>query len=381
MARSTLVGATAGPGAGFALGLALLLAGCGGGSPAATPPQPVLVVHPAPAPGGGYRAFAGEVHAREESALAFQVGGKLVRRTVDVGAEVSRGQVLAELDPGDLQAQVQAARAQLAAAEGQLSRAEADRARYAALARDQLVSQSALDAQDAALAAASGQARAARANLELASNQAGYTRLRAPRDGAIASRQAEAGQVVAAGQTIFTLAGADGREVAIDLPESEVDAYRVGQPAQVELWRAPGKRLPGRIREIAPAADPVTRTYAARVTLVGDAADRASPGQSARVFLASGAGDDALAVPLAAVQRAPDGGSAVWVVDPSKGRVHARPVKLGVAGEDSVPVVSGLAPGDWIVAAGGHLLRDGQAVAPVDRDNRPVEAGPRGKGG
>jgi multidrug efflux system membrane fusion protein len=354
--------------------LALALAGCHGDGPAAMPPRAVLVVHPGPAGDPGGLAFAGEVRAREESALSFRVGGKLARRFVDVGDRVRAGQVLAELDPQDLRLQAGAAQAQLAAAQGELARAAADRARYAKLAQQQLVSRSALDAQDAAYAAASGQAQAARANYDAARNAAGYARLLAPRDGVIALRQAEAGQVVAAGQPIFGLAADGAREIAIALPESRVRDFAVGQPAQVELWNAPGRRLPARIREISPAADAQTRTHAARVALDDARVAKDGLGQSARVFFAAAPGGAKLAVPLAAVQPGPGGVKALWVVEPATRRVRLAPVRLGAYAEDSVPVLSGVSAGDWIVAAGGHLLRAGETVAPVDRDNRPVLA-------
>ena len=135
--------------------LSFALAACSGGDAAVVAPRPVLVAHPQAAAGASALAYPGEVRAREEAALSFRVGGKLVRRHVDVGDRVVRGQLLAELDPGDLQLQAQAAQAQLAAAQAQLARASADRARYQALADDQLVSRSALDAQQAAWAAAS----------------------------------------------------------------------------------------------------------------------------------------------------------------------------------------------------------------------------------
>ena len=172
----------------------------------------------------------------------------------------TRGQVLAELDPGDERLQAQATQAQLAAAQAELARAGADRARYAQLATQQLVSRSALDAQDAAYAAAAGQVRAARAQLDVARNAAGYTQLRAPRDGVIASRQAEAGQVVAAGQTIFTLAGDAGREVAIALPETAIRDHHVGEPALVELWNArPAARAHRRDRSAKSPRPPIRR--------------------------------------------------------------------------------------------------------------------------
>jgi multidrug efflux system membrane fusion protein len=296
---------------------------------------------------------------------------------VDVGDEVKRGQLLAELDPGDLRLQAQAVQAQVAAAEAELARAAADRARYAKLAQQQLVSRSALDAQNAAYAAAAGQARAARAQLDVARNQAGYAQLRAPRDGVIAARQAEAGQVVAAGQTVFTLAGDAGREVAIALPETRIRDFHAGQPVLVELWSAPGTRLPGTIREIAPAADPQARTYAVRIALGATAAQSVELGQSARVYIADDSSADdgnatTLRVPLAAVQRGAKGATALWVVDPATRKLHLTPVRLGAFGEDSVPVLHGVAVNAWIVAAGGHLLREDQLVTPVDRDNRPV---------
>nr|WP_159017086.1 efflux RND transporter periplasmic adaptor subunit [Lysobacter profundi] len=348
-----------------------LLGACSPSPQVAEQAQPVLVMHPAPGPGTAVSAFAGEIRARQESALAFRVGGNIIRRNVDLGDRVKRGDVLAELDPADLRLQAQATRAQLAAAEAELARASADRSRYAALARQQLVSRSQADAQNAAAAAAAGQVRAIRAQLDVASNAAGYTLLRAPRDGVIADRQAEAGQVVAAGQTVFVLAGDAGREVAIALPETSIRQFHVGQPVLVELWNAPGVRLPGTIREISPAADPQARTYAARVTLVGAAAQAVELGQSARVY-AAGDGGQTLAIPLSALQRGAHGAFAVWIVDPSTRTARLTPVRIGAIGSDSVPVLGGLSAGQWIVAAGGHLLREGQPVAPVDRDNRPV---------
>ncbi len=348
------------------------LSACGGDDKTAEAPRPALVVTPGGGAEAALSAYAGEIRAREESALSFRVGGNLIRRNVDTGAQVRRGEVLAVLDPGDLSLQAQAAQAQLAAAEADLVRARGDRDRFAKLVDEQMVSRSAYDAQVAAYKAAEGQARAARAQMDVANNQAGYSQLRAPRDGVIASRQAEAGQVVAAGQTIYTLAADGSREVAIGLPENRIRDFSVGQPVMVELWNDPERRLPGAIREISPAADPQTRTYAARVSLASDAAEAVELGQSARVYVQENGTKAALTLPLSAVQRGKGGGTAVWVVEQKTGKVSLRPVKLGRYGETSVPVLSGVAAGDWVVAGGGHLLREGQPVTPVDRQNRPL---------
>ncbi|RZA21449.1 MAG: efflux RND transporter periplasmic adaptor subunit [Lysobacteraceae bacterium] len=341
------------------MALAVVLAACGKTEAPADPARPVLVVHPSGGPQAAFSAYAGEIRAREESALSFRIGGSLVKRVVDAGDRVRRGQLLAELDPGDAGLQASAAQAEMARLGGDLER-------YRKLVAQKLVSQSAFDAQQAAY-------RSARAQYELMRNQAAYTRLHAPRDGVIATRLVEAGQTVAAGQTVYTLAGDAGREVAIALPESRIREASVGQPVLVELWSAPGQRLPGRVREISPAADPQARTYATRVALDGDAATAVELGQSARVYMQEGGERAALSVPLSAVQRGANGGPAsVWVVDPKSRRVHLAPVRLGAYAEDAVPVLGGVGAHAWVVAAGGHLLREGQRVAPVDRDNRPV---------
>ena len=339
--------------------LAIALAACGKTEAPVETTRPVLVVQPSGGAQSAFSAYAGEIRAREESALSFRVGGSLVKRLVDAGDRVRRGQLLAELDPGDAALQASAAQAEMIRIGGDLER-------YRKLVAQKLVSQSTFDAQQAAY-------RAARAQYELTRNQSAYTRLHAPRDGVIATRSAEAGQTVAAGQAIYTLAGDIGREVAIALPESRIREVSVGQQVLVELWSAPGQLLPGRVRELSPAADPQARTFAARVALEGDAANAVELGQSARVYMAQSGERAALRVPLSAVQRAADGKPAsLWVVDPATRRVRLAPVQLGAYAEGTVPVLGGVDATAWVVAAGGHLLRDGQLVSPVDRDNRPV---------
>ena len=352
--------------------MVVVLAACGNAQRSPEAPRPVLVAQVGADAGSlALTAYAGEVRAREESTLSFRVGGKVLRRNVDAGDRVRRGDVLAELDPVDLQLQAEALRAQLSSADAQLARARADHARIASLAKDQLVSRSNLDQQTAALRAAEAQVRAARAQFAVARNQAEYSALRAPRDGVIANRQVEAGQVVSVGQSAFALAADGGREVAFALPESQIRSIAIGRPVIVELWSAPGQRMPGRIREIAAAADPLARTYAARATLDGDAAAAVDLGQSARVYVAQGAAG-ALEVPMTAVQSGANGAAAVWVADPKAQRVRRAQVRVGPFGADTVPILSGLKAGEWIVVAGGHLLQDGQSVTLVDRDNRPI---------
>lgn len=347
----------------------LALVACSSDPSAETPARPALVVQPGTAAAAA-SAYAGEVRAQHEPALAFRIGGKISRRLVDVGDRVKAGQPLAELDAADVALQLEAARAQLASAESDLALATSELERYKGLIDRQLVSRSLYDERASAQQAAQARVRQAKAQAAVSGNQATYAVLRAPKDGVIAQRQAEAGQVVAAGQTVFVLAEDGEREVAISVPEHSASAFAPGRELLVELWSAPGKRFPAKLREIAPAADPLARTFAARVSF--DAGEtRAEIGQSARVY-ALEENTSALAVPLSALYDS-DGQPAVWVVDPATGKVSLRSVQVGPYGETSVPVLSGLQPGEWVVAAGVHLLLEGQRIKPIDRDNRPVK--------
>ncbi len=345
------------------------LSACGADEGAEPAPRPAMVVLPERAD-SAFAVFPGEVRAREEIALGFRVGGKIARRLVDIGDRVERGQVLAELDPDDLALQAEAARAQLGAADADLEQARNEYERHRTLLERKLISASLFEARETAFKAAQARVGQARAQLDVARNQETYAALKASADGVIAQRLAEAGQVVAAGQSVYLLAADGEREVVISLPESGIDHYQVGMPVLVTLWSDADKRLVGRLRELSPAADASARTYAARIQIEGEAPG-IELGQSARAIFSQDA-SQALAVPLPAVT-ADAGRHYVWVVEPGSAKVQRREVSIGPFHDDSVPVTAGLEAGEWVIAAGVHLLREGQQVRPVDRDNRPVD--------
>lgn len=330
--------------------------------------RPAMVVQPQPMAAQA-QSYPGEVRARLEPELAFRIGGKIAKRLVEVGDRVHEGQPLAELDPQDVRLQLDAVRAQLAAAEAAAQLARSERDRYKALIDRQLVSRSQYDNAENGYKSAAARLKQARAEFDVASNQAAYAVLRAPAAGVIAARRAEAGQVVAAGQTVFVLAADGEREVLISLPESVIERARIGQAVSVELWSHAGQRYPGKLRELAPAADPQSRTFAARVAFSAGE-QNIELGQSARVFIEQ-ASPVALSVPLAAVTAEADQ-PYVWVIDPASSKALRTPVKIGAFGQERVPVLEGLKASDWVVLAGVQMLRDGQKVRPVDRDNRDV---------
>lgn len=354
-----------------ALAAAFLVSACGNGREAPDPVRPVLTVTVAPGASATRETWSGEVRARIESDLAFRLGGKLAARLVDAGSRVRKGQPLARLDPEDARLGAQAARAQLASAESELALAKAEHERAADLLARKFISQSAYDARRSALAAATARVEQARSQAALSANQAEYTTLAADADGVVISVSAEPGQVLAAGQPVLRLAHDGEKEVVVSVPEGQVARLQAGQEALVFLWADPGNRIPGRIREIAGGADPVTRTFAVRVS-VPRAPAQARVGMSATVALAGARDEGLIVVPLTALVR--EGESAfVWIVDPKTSRVLRRDVRLGEFREDGATIASGLAAGDVVVSAGVHKLRAGEPV----RASAPARPAPR----
>jgi RND family efflux transporter MFP subunit len=183
--------------------------------------------------------FSGEVRARVESRLGFRLNGKLAKRMVEVGQSVKVGQVLAQLDPSDLQLAVDSARAQAEAARTQRDLAAADFKRFQALKEQNFISGAELERRDAALKAAQAQLEQAQAQLAVQSNQAAYTSLRADASGVVTAVEAEVGQVLAAGATVLRVAADGPREVQFSVPEDKITAIKTGQKVIMRPWAQP----------------------------------------------------------------------------------------------------------------------------------------------
>lgn len=346
------------------------LSGCASEAKVAAPPKPAIVAHPSSA-ALAVEVYSGAIHARYESVLGFRVGGKIKSRTVDIGARVKSGALLAVLDPQDADLALSAAKAQAAWAKADLSLAKAEMDRHQAMLDKKLISQSLFDAKVNAYKAAEARAKQSDAQLSVSENQSKYSELRADADGVITAVTAEPGQVVAAGQPVVALARDGQREVLINVPEGRVEAFKPGTPVLADLWAKDGSRYNGTVREVAPEADAASRTYNVRVTL-SDADPAVHLGMTARIYLPTGTAGS-FNVPLAALT-AKDGVPALWKVDLKSGQVRLSPVKIGAYGETGVPVFEGLTAEDWIVTAGVHKLVDGQVIKPVDFSLKPVAA-------
>ncbi len=344
-----------------ALGMLVLAALLGACSRQEAAPQAIRTVLVQPADSGPDAAtlYSGEIRARHEFDLGFRVGGKLAARLVDAGAEVRPGQPLARLDPADLQLAANAAAAQLASAESENATARAERERYAGLLSKNFVSPSAFEIRDNAANAARARLDQARAQARISGNQASYGTLSSETPAIVTAVLAEAGQVVAAGQPVLRLARPEQKEIAIAVPEGRVAELRASKQFTVNLWADPKTAIRGELRELAPAADPQTRSYAARIRLI-DPPPGVQLGMTASVRLAgSTKPGNGLLLPLPAVIDQGQGPRVRVVVD---GKVVSRPVEIARFEEDGVRIAAGLQAGELVVIAGATRLVEGETV-------------------
>ncbi|MCX7256749.1 MAG: efflux RND transporter periplasmic adaptor subunit, partial [Polaromonas sp.] len=262
--------------------VALLLAACSRPEPPQEPVRAVKVITVGAEAFASRHEYAGEVRAQRESPLGFRVGGKLLKRQAELGQHVNAGQVLAQLDPQDYQLAATAARAQVTAAASSRDLAAADFKRYQTLKAQGFISGDELERHQATLKAAQAQLDQAQSQFSVQGNQTQYAVLTADVAGVVTAVEAEPGQVVKAGDPVLRIAADGARDVVFAVPEDRVAAVKVGAPVSIRLWSR-GAELPGKVREVAASSDPVTRTYAVKVSI---AAKESPPlGATASVLL------------------------------------------------------------------------------------------------
>ncbi|WP_094602782.1 Multidrug resistance protein MdtA [Sporomusa silvacetica DSM 10669] len=306
----------------------------------------------------GY-TYSGEVRGRYESQLAFQVSGKIIKRNVELGSVINAGDVLMQIDPKDIQQTVNSTSAQVYSAESQLRLAESNLNRFRQLYEQGAVGRMAYEQYVSAYEVAAAAVQQASAQHTQGANQLDYSLLRADRPGVISAILAEMGQVVSAGQPVLTLVQDGEREVEISVPENRIEELRKAQQLKVTFWALSNVKVDGRVREIAPMADPVTRTYKVRISLLNPPPEM-KLGMTAAVTLLGGNTQQTVSIPLAAIYQ---NGSmpAVWVVTTGDS-ITLRPIKTGQFGAGTIQVLEGLQQGERIVTAGVHKLNEGQKV-------------------
>ncbi len=338
---------------------AVLLTAAGSGAP-----RPVRVQTVAWGESRSGLTISGTVQARTQADLAFRVTGKITARPVEIGDQVRAGQLLAQLDPADLRLSEEAAEAALQGAEADAANAQADLRRYDALGRSSpAFLPSEYDKRTAAMRMAAARVAQALRQVALAKDQRAYGALAADADGIVTALPAQVGQVVAAGQTVATLAHTAEIEVVADAPENRLGDIRGAHDVTISFWAVPGTSLHGRVREVGALADAASRTFAVKVTVLDAPRGLLALGMTAAVSFGT-AGPPLAALPASALTDK-DGKPAVWVLDTKAQRAALRPVRVaGYRADGSVLVADGVADGEQVVTAGVGQIEPDMPVTP-----------------
>ena len=314
--------------------------------------------------------LTGQVESRYAIPLSFRVGGQVESKTVEVGEKVTKDQVLASLDKADLKLTFQQAQANLSKAKADYDNAQRERKRLTKMYVNKLVSEQDLQRAETTEIAAKQSVLAMQAALELAQRQLNYSQLKAPDDGVLTNVNVEAGQVVSAGQALFTLA-TGAHEAVVYLPAnrlhadlSSVDVEGVDQAGTCKAA----------LRAKTPVNDNETLQYKAYFTLKD--CTQALPLGAVVELNVKQQLNDLMQVPVSALI---DSGNQprVWLI--KDGKVHGVAVKVVSMGAEFA-VIQALQPqdlplGSQVVADGVHLLTEGSAVKIVADHAENVDSG------
>lgn len=338
-----------------------LLTGCGD-KPTQKPAPPRVVRYQVIGAASDHQMTVrtGEIRAHDETALAFRLDGRMVSRLVDIGERVHTGQVLAAIESETGKNQLTSATADVESARAAERVAALNLSRMQKLMPSGAIARSQLDSARADWQSAASRLKSTIAALHTAQENLAWTQLTAPADGIITRVSASVGQVVSAGQTVFTLATSDARDVVFDvadpqqLPASTSNTLRF----PVALLANPAIRASSKLRDISPQADPQTRTWQVRVTLETPPAAMAL-GASVTVEIPS-AMPDGYTVPASALSRVGDQ-PAVFIID-GHGQAQLRPITLAGYSATSAVIASGVSVGNKVIIAGVSKLRAGERV-------------------
>src|SRR6478672_1649185 len=325
------------------------------------PSRPVLVAtvhYEAESP---ERSFVGTIKPRIETDMGFRVPGKVAKRLVEVGQTVDVGQPLATLDEIDLKLQAEQAEAEFRAATGVLVQAAAAEQRAKDLRAKGWTTDAQMDTSRAAADEARARLNRAERSVELTKNSLSYATLVADSRGVVTATLIEPGQVVASGQTAIRVARFAEKEAVVAIPETLVGRAKDGT-ATVTLWSEPNRKYAAKLREIAPAADPATRTYLAKFSLP-EADDNVSLGMTATLTLSDPATQRVARLPLSALF-SQGGDPSLYVVGDS-GELTLKPVAVKAYESSDVVINGGVDEGAKVVALGAQKLDPAQKVRVV----------------
>jgi RND family efflux transporter MFP subunit len=340
--------------------LAMMLGGCKPETEAKAPqPRPVRTITVEKSEVGESVKLTGQISAENEAAVAFRIGGRIIQRLAGVGDHVEPDQVLAKLDPQNELNALRSARAALNAAQGKLTQAQNTFHRQETLMARGFTTRVLFDQAEQELRTRRSQVDDAKAQLEIAEDRVSYTQLKANVEGTITARGAESGEVVQAGQMIFQVARKVGWDAVFDVPAQVLRNAPPDPDIEVALTDDPAVKASGRVRQVDPQADPVTRTFRVRVSLADPpAAMRLGATVTGRMKLDSA---NAISIPASALTNI-DRQPAVWIVDPSSMTVSLRQVEVLRFDPGSAIISQGLDGGEIVVTAGVQALHPGQTI-------------------
>jgi RND family efflux transporter MFP subunit len=353
-------------------GPALLLAGVTAASLSACQPEaetaapqvrPVRTVTVVKRDAGETVSYTGRIQAENETRLAFRISGRMVERPINVGDHVEPGQVVAKLEPQDELNALRTAQASVAAAQGQLNQAQSNYDRQKTLLARDIASRAQFEQAESAMKTARAQLDTAEAQLKAAKDRVSYTELRVDAGGTVVTTGAEPGEVVQAGQMIIRVARKDGRDAVFDVPAQLLRSAPSNPVITVSLTDDAAVTATGRVREVSPQADPVTRTFEVKVGLTDPpAAMRLGSTVVGRMKLDTAPVIEIPATALTESDRRP----AVWVVDPKDMTVSLRNVEVARNDPATVAIAEGLDSGEIVVTAGTQALHPGQKTRLLD---------------
>jgi RND family efflux transporter MFP subunit len=337
-----------------------LLAACGPAEEVRAPdPRPVRTVTVAKREAGESVVLTGRIAAEDVAALGFRIGGRVKERPVNVGDRVRPGQVIARLEPQNETNALRSAQAGLAAAQAQLTQARNHFERQETLLAQGWTTRALFDQAQKERDTAQARVDSAEAQLKTANDLLGFTEVVADAEGIVTAVGAEPGEVVQAGQAVVRLARQGGRDAVFDVPAQVLRAAPGNPIITVNLTDDPAVTATGRVREIAPQADPVTRTFEVKVGL-SEPPEAMRLGATVTGRLRMDA-QPVMEIPATALTKA-DRQPAVWVVDPASNTVALRNVDVVRFEPAKVAVAGGLDVGEIVVTAGVQALHPGQKV-------------------
>ncbi len=338
----------------------LLLTGCQKTTTVEMKPTPVAVVQVVLSEEEPSQQYTGQVRPRYEINAAFRVGGKVIDRMVEVGQAIQAGTPLAQLDTLDYQLAIDAADSELQAATASEKRATAEEKRTRDLVARSMVSQSEYDLARAAADSGIASSRRAERMLEIAKNRLKYCTLTAEYDCVVTRVFCEKGSVVQEGAPAFQLARTGELEAVVDIPENRIERAK-DMTGRMALWANSLESFETKLREVSPNADPVTRTYQARYSILNPSQD-VRMGMTATILLHASTGLRGISIPLTSIIQS-EGSPAVWIVNPTEGSLELRPIKMRLYGREQAWIESGIEPGELVVRAGVQKLDSSMKVS------------------